>query len=71
MDIFHGWSAIDTNLHWTICLEEIPLSKGVKHISELTMTLAKMANLVFGRNKDFKGHWYGFWNMCSRGITLF
>ena len=33
------------------------LSKGVEHISEVTMTLAKMQNFVFCRVKDFKDHW--------------
>ena len=32
---------IETNLQWSICLVSISLSKGVKFISEVTMTLAK------------------------------
>ena len=42
-----------TNFQWTICLVEIPLSKGVKHISEVAMTLQKILNFVFDRVKDF------------------
>ena len=37
-----SWMERDrTNFQWTICLVEILLSKGVKHISEVIMTLAK------------------------------
>ena len=32
---------IKRNFQWTKCLVEIPLSKGVEHIIEVTMTLAK------------------------------
>ena len=42
-----------SKLTWNICLVEIPLSKGVEHIIEVTMTLAKILNFVFGRFKDF------------------
>ena len=30
-----------------------PLSKDVEHIIEVTMTLSKIRNFVFGRFKDF------------------
>ena len=32
---------IEANFQWTICFMSIALSKGVKPISEVTMTLAK------------------------------
>ena len=43
----------------------VKLSKGVKSISEVTMTLEKKENLIFARNKG------GLWKMCSLSITLF
>ena len=57
MAYISGWSAIEANLEWTIFLVDIPLSKGVKHNTEVTMTLAKIRNFVFCRVNDFKGQW--------------
>ena len=50
--ISQRWRMIKRNFQWTKCFVSIQLFKGVKSISEVTMTLAKIANLVFGRNKD-------------------
>ena len=44
---------IKRNFKRTKCFVSIQLFKGVKSISEVTMTLAKIENLVFARNKDF------------------
>ena len=44
---------IKRNFQWTKCFVSIQLLKGVKSISEVTMTLAKILNFVFGRVKDF------------------
>ena len=40
--ISQRWCAIETNFQWTICLVSIPLSKVVKPISEVTMTLIEI-----------------------------
>ena len=37
---------IKRNFQWTKCFMSIPLSKGVYHIIEVTMTLAKIQNFV-------------------------
>ena len=42
---------IKRNFQWTKCLLSIQLIKCVKTISEVTITLAKIVNLVFGRKK--------------------
>ena len=51
--IARRWYMIKRNFQWTKCFMSIPLSKGVYHIIEVTMTLAKIRNFVFGRFKDF------------------
>ena len=58
LDIFNKchisqrWCMINRNFQWRKCFVSIQLFKGVKSISEVTMTLAKIANFVFSRNKD-------------------
>ena len=44
---------IKRKFQWTKCFMSIQLFKGVKFISEETMTLAKIRNFVFGRFIDF------------------
>ena len=51
--IAQRWCMIKRNFQWTKCFMSIQLYKGVKPISEVTMTLAKILNFVFGRVKDF------------------
>ena len=53
MAYISGMESDKANLQWAICLVEIALSKGVEHIIEVTMTLQKILNFVFGRFKDF------------------
>ena len=60
MTYISGMVTKETNLHCTICLVEIPLSKDIKSISVVTMTFAKNRKMIFGLNKDFQGHSWCF-----------
>ena len=53
MAYISGMERDRSKLTMSICLVEIPLSKGVEHIIEVTIKLAKIRNFVFGRFKDF------------------
>ena len=61
----------ETNFQWTICLVLIALSKGVKPISEVTMTLSKKRKFDIWPKQGFLRSFVGYLeNVFSQHNTI-
>ena len=61
---------INRNFQWRKCFVSIQLFKGVKSISEVTMTLAKISNWYLAETKIYKaiGKLFG---ICALSALLY